>query len=658
LPPDPLQLQLPLPQPQPGSGRQATLADKLCELLLRRGRPLEVGHVVAQVLRMRTCPEKLQRRLVAEIVDGDARLAWRGRDVVGLAPPGWAATHVREATFCVLDIETTGGSPGRSKITEIGAARMRGGRIIDRFATLVDPGRPIPVPITRITGIHDGMLVGQPKIEEALERFVEFVGDDVMVAHNAPFDFRFLNYERFRINGKYFTQPWLDTLVIARRILRKRLDRFDLGTLAEWADTEVRPNHRALPDAEATAHLLAVLLERLVDRGLTTLEQAVAFGQGGGARHAHKLALAEDLPQTPGVYLMRDREGAVLYVGKARNLRRRVRSYFGPQGRHGRLIARALEGVASIDHEETGSELSALLRETALLRELRPPCNTRGVRTGAGRFLKLTTGDPFPRLYVVAEVLDDGAAYYGPVRSERLARQAIDALHVLYPIQACHPRCAGGRQERLLEDDVPTECRGPCRAENVDAYQEGIEDVRCLLEADQGAAAAMLVARLAEQMTDHPFAFADPTAREAIEALLAMLGALARVRFAADVGGVIVEPATEPGVATALFIWHGRVVAQEEIGPATPVAARAGLAALARASGRPPDPLAPGELDAAMILHDWLRARADHPGVVSLRPGFDEVVALAAVDRAVRAMITFQPDAGPAVAGEGFANAA
>lgn len=654
MPPDVLQLQLPLPLPQPGSERQATLADRLCELLARRGRPLEVGHVVAQVLRVRRCPERLQRRLVAEIVEGDTRLAWRGRDLVGLAPAGWAATPVRDATFCVVDIETTGGAPGRSKITEIGAVRMRAGEVIDRFETLVDPCRPIPEPITRITGIHDAMVVGQPRIEEALERFVAFVGDDVMVAHNAPFDFRFLNYERFRIAGRYFTQPWLDTLVIARRLLRRRLDRFDLGTLAEWADTAVRPNHRALADAEATAEVLVVLLDLLVERGHSTLERAVGFGQGGGARYAHKLALAEDLPATPGVYLMRDRDGAVLYVGKARNIRRRVRSYFGPQGRHGRLIARALEGVASIDHEETGSELSALLREVSLLRELRPPCNTRGVG-GGRRFLKLTN-EPYPRLLVVPEPVDDGADYYGPLRSERLVRLAVDTLQALYPIRACHARCAGGAQARLL-DQIPSDCRGPCGDGNVDAFRQGIDDVRRLLDADQGAAVAALMARLAEHVQVDPV-LADAERREGIEALIGLLGALSRVRLAGGAGGVIVEPSRESGVATALFVWHGRVVTQERIRPEDWGRAGAAIAGLAEAAATHPGPLGPGELDAAMILHDWLTSRADHPGVVPLRAGFDPVEALDAVRAAAAAMMIFQTDPRPAAAPGGFATAA
>ena len=126
----------------------------------------------------------------------------------------------------------------------------------------------------------------------------------------------------------------------------------------------------------------------------------MAFAGAGGARHAYKLALAEELPPLPGVYLMRDRRGRALYVGKAADLRRRVRAYFGPGGRHGRLIGRALERLAYIDHEVCGSEFAALLRENDLIKALSPPCNRRGAGAG-GRFLKISHGEMAPRLYVV-----------------------------------------------------------------------------------------------------------------------------------------------------------------------------------------------------------------------------------------------------------------
>lgn len=617
-PPDVLQLQLPLPQPQPGSHRQATLADRLCDLLVRRGRPLEVGHVVAQVLRVRRCPEKLQRRLVAEIVDADSRLAWRGRDLVGLAPMGWAATPVRDATFCVVDIETTGGAPGRSKITEVGAVRVRGGEIVDRFTTLVDPGVPIPPPIVRVTGITDTMLVGQPRIEEVLERFIAFVGDDIMVAHNAPFDFRFLNYERYRIFGTYFTQPWLDTLVLARRLLRRRLDRFDLGTLAEWADTPVRPNHRALPDAEATGAVLTILLDLLIDRGHTTLDRAVTFGQGGGARYAHKLALADDLPNRPGVYIMRDREGAALYVGKARDLRRRVRSYFGPQGRHSRLVARALEAVSVIEHEVTGSELRALVEEARLIRQLRPPCNSRGGAT-TGRYLKLTVGEAYPRLLVVAEPVADSARYYGPLRSDRLARRAAEAINALYPIRSCTTLCAGGAQERLM-GTTPGECCGPCTAADPEGYRSAVDAVRALLDADRATAVGLVMDRLARALATGEIVIDDDW-RERIESLVGAVSALARVRAAAATVAVIVEPDREGGGAYVMTIGQGRVMSDARIVAGDRIGAAAVLETLS-ASDRPAGPpLARGDLDEALILDDWMRSRADHDGIVILDPG-------------------------------------
>lgn len=624
-PPDALQLQLPLPQPQPGSERQATLADQLCDLLVRRGRSLEVGHVVAQVLRVRRCPEKLQRRLVAEIVDSDSRLSWRGRDLVGLAPLGWAATPLRDATFCVVDLETTGGAPGRSKITEIGAVRVRGGEIIDRFTTLVAPGIAIPAPIVRVTGITDAMLVGQPRIEEVMERFIAFVGDDVMVAHNAPFDFRFLNYERFRLNGTYFTQPWLDTLVLARRLLKRRLDRFDLGTLAEWADTTVRPNHRALADAEATGEVLTILLGLLADRGYATLDRAVGYGQGGGARYAHKLALADDLPRLPGVYLMRDREGAVLYVGKARDLRRRVRSYFGPQGRHSRLVARALEAVATIDHETTGSELRALVEEARLIRELRPPCNSRGGST-AGRYLKLTIDEAYPRLLVVAEPVGDGAMYYGPLRSERTARQAVEALNILYPIRSCHTLCAGGAQERLI-GEARSPCCGPCGAADPAGYREAVDEVRRLLDGDRHMASAILMARLARAMADGAI-IANAEWREQLEGLIAVVGALSRIRSALSSTAVIAEPDVSTGTVYVMFVGHGRIVREAHLSLGDVDELASAVSALHELPATPPS-LSRADLDEALILDDWMRARVDHPGVVVFPPGFDpdEVVA-------------------------------
>ncbi|WP_217915095.1 exonuclease domain-containing protein [Miltoncostaea marina] len=610
------QLPLPLPAPQPGAEGADSLPDRLCALLARRGRPLEVGHVAAQLLRLRQCPERLQRRLVAEIVEGDPRLAWLGRDLVGLAPENWSTAELGEATFCVVDLETTGGSPGSSKVTEIGAVRVRGLRIEERFATLVNPGRPIPGVVSDLTGIDDAMVAAAPDIADALPLLVEFAGGDVLVAHNAPFDLRFLNYERRRLTGRYFTQPWLDTLTLARRLLDGRVPRHDLLTLATWADTAVRPVHRALPDAEATAELLVVFVGMLAERGISTLERAVAFGGVGGARHAYKLALAETLPPSPGVYLMRDRDGEALYVGKAGNLRRRVRAYFGPGGRHGRLIGRALERLETIDHETCGSEFAALLREDRLIKELRPPCNRRGT-SAPGRYLRLAGG----RLQVVGAVRDDGARYFGPVRSQRLLRDGVAALRELYPLDSPDP----AERERAAE----------ALAAALDGEPAALGGLAVLL----GAA---LAAGALGMDRDEP--------HDAPRAALGLLTAVARARRAATRTAVIVEPC-QAG-AEVFFVAGGVVRHRVEVdaaGWAAPV--REGLRALRRHARRA-SLLAADALDEAAIVEERLRRRRDAPGTLPLAPGWRTAAALEEIGRAVAAAAAVggPPDEEPAAA--------
>ncbi len=625
------QLAIPLPVAQPGAAPPGSLADRLCTLLERRGRPLEVGHVASQLLRLTRCPPRLQRRLVGELIDGDGRLAWIGRDLVGLAPAGWHTVPIEDAELTVVDLETTGGSPGRGRITEIGAVRVRGLEPVARLSVLVDPGRPIPEPIQSLTGITDEMVAGAPAIDVAMARLVEFVGDDVLVAHNAPFDLRFLNYERRRTDGRYFTQGWIDTLVLARRLLRGSAGGHDLATLARWAHTKVRPSHRALPDAEATAELLAVFCGMLMERGMGSLARVVSFAGLRGARHAYKLALAEDLPASPGVYLMRDREGRVLYVGKAANLRRRVRSYFGPQGRHGRLIGRALEGLERVDHEVCGSEFEALLREGRLLRELQPPCNRRGL-AGGGAWVRLTDDD-WPRLAPVRRPAAAGGAHFGPVRSPRLARALVESLTAAYGLRACVRACAP-------EDAPAPGCLGPCASHDPVAYAASAAEARAVLEGDPRAL-GMLPGRLAVAAAEG--LLGDDGGRELSEELLAGLAALARSRRATARSAVLVEPSASEGAALAMFVGRGRVVRSVEVTRRRwRAAVRAGLGEVRAAEASAGEPHSAADLEEALIIEDHVRASGRSPGVVRLQPGWSLEAGLARVRDAVATVLPAQ----------------
>lgn len=185
--------------------------------------------------------------------------------------------HLMSTTFTVIDLETTGGSPtSGARITEVGAVKVHRGEVLGEFSTLVDPGCPIPPSITALTGITDCMVTGAPTMETVLPTLMEFMADTVLVAHNAPFDIGFLMH-----CSEAQGRPWprldvLDTVLLARRVIdHGETPNFKLASLATLFGSPVSPNHRALDDAHATAHVLHELLKRV--------------SEPEGPRHRHEL---------------------------------------------------------------------------------------------------------------------------------------------------------------------------------------------------------------------------------------------------------------------------------------------------------------------------------------------------------------------------------
>lgn len=587
------------------------MADRLCALIEESGRPLAAADAAGRLLRLRNCPEALARSIVGQLVDADARLVWQGRDRVAFAPrasPGGLA----DAAFCVVDLETTGGSPGRAKITEIAAVRVRGFHCTETFSTLVDPGHPIPAVITAITAIDDEMVAGQPDIAAALPLLLDFCGDDVLVAHNAPFDLRFLNYERRRLLGSYFTQPWVDTLALARRLLNGLVPRHDLATLAAWAGTPTQPCHRALADAQATAELLITFLRSLDEGGEGSLARVIALGQWSGGRHSHKLALAEALPPSPGVYLMRGRRGEVLYVGKATNLRRRVCAYFGPTGRHGRKVGRALESLEKVEHEVCGSEFEAGWREARLLREHQPPFNGHG--PGGGHYIKLTLGEEYPRLFAVAEPAGDAALCVGPVRSARLVKRALAMLHRLYPLRSCRWVCRPGVAPPAAAAGW---CRGPCHGEG-EGYAEVVAEVRRLLTSDLSTATSLLAPRIEEAARAGRIRPHGEDSED-LAALISAMASIGRVRRALAGACVLVETSHTPFHVAAFFVAGGQVVHREDL-PVGAWASRAatGLQRIAAAVATPAGVVTPVVLPEVLLTSERIATRRATPAFIAV----------------------------------------
>src|SRR3954454_19171154 len=218
-------------------------ADRLVELVEERRGPVHAEEAARRLFALRQSPLALARGLLDEVVREDARLVWNG-DAVGLAAPPGADLPLDAATYVVVDLETTGLSPERSRICEIGAVRVRSFELGETFQTLVDPGTPLAPAVAALTGLRDNALRGAPPAAAAVRRFLAFAGDAVLVAHHARFDLAFLDRETERLTGARLAAPVVDTVGLARRLFAGRTPRAGLGSLAQFFGTAAQPCHR------------------------------------------------------------------------------------------------------------------------------------------------------------------------------------------------------------------------------------------------------------------------------------------------------------------------------------------------------------------------------------------------------------------------------
>ena len=285
-------------------------------------------------------------------------------------------TPLSQVTFVVVDVETTGGSPATSSLTEVAAARYRGGERIGTYQTLVRPDERIPPFITALTGISDAMVVDAPPIGAMLPSFLEFLGGAVVVGHNIRFDLGFLNQALVATGRDPIANPSVDTLALARRLVRDMVPNCKLGTLAAVLRLQNQPSHRALNDVLATGDLLHALLERAGSYGILGLEELLELPRLVGHPQADKLRLTTRLPHRPGVYWFTDAAGHVLYVGKATDIQSRVRSYFTGDRRP--KVGRLLRQLHAIHHRVCPGPFTASVMEGRLIRAWSPPYNRQG----------------------------------------------------------------------------------------------------------------------------------------------------------------------------------------------------------------------------------------------------------------------------------------
>lgn len=513
--------------------------------------PVSPEVVAAEFLSLAS-PNGAARPRIERIVAEDPRFLWEGEY---LRTMDASQMPLSDAPFAVFDLETTGASAKEGGVTEFGAVKVCKGEVVEEFSTLVNPEAPISPFVVRLTGITDKMVSGAPTISEVLPRFEEFVEGSVLVAHNSPFDCSFVTAAR---GGKRLPNPVLDTLKLAR-ILIPGLPKYRLSSLAAHLGIGQMPNHRALSDASATAGVLLKLLAMLEEAGIHTVGEAVSLRGGKKERpRSKKKHLADGVPNTPGVYYFVNKHGVVLYVGKAKCLRARVRSYFnGGDGR--RKIGRLVRETAKVEYRETETELHALILEAREIRRLLPRFNSAGREDRPGWFIKLDTREAYPVPERVPECEgEEGVVLLGPYRSAGVLDACMEALGRIFPLRRCSgdgEPCFYGQMGRCA----------PCVGMSEEEYEaEVVGGIAKLLRGEGGEEHLVRLAaerdRLAKEL--------EFEAAARMRDLISGIERIRLVRTLASAEGLqaVVAPSTEPGLIEVFVLSEGRLVAHRGFG--------------------------------------------------------------------------------------------
>jgi len=517
---------------------------------------------------------------------------------------------VSHSEFVVLDLETTGLKPGPAAITEIAVVRIANGRLGEEFHTLVNPGRRVPAAITQLTGITDDMLRDQPRIDAVFPQLHAFLGSAIIVAHNADFDLSFLNFDARRLLSAPLLNPSLCTLRLARRLLLGLRSR-SLDAVAANLGVSCLDRHRAQGDARITAEILLILLEKLVAQGITTLGQLLDFQHTArdGRRFEFFLprpALAH-LPEEPGVYRMLDGEGRLLYIGKAKNLRRRVTSYFTNSSSHSDKVLDLVRTVCEVTHEQTGSELEAALREAELIRTLKPPYNRLSKHLPRVAFLKLTVSNSYPRLALTAKPGSDRALYVGPFRSREFAEKAQRLLARHFGLRTCLGNLSPDPTFSPCLSGQIGACTAPCAGRvSREDYGAQVSAFLGFLTGEDTTLRDGLVKkrdRLAAELRFEGAAHAQ----QDIQLLEQILHVHSRLHWIVTrAHAFLLLPSREPGAAQAYLVLNGRLIAGGLVRTREDFTSFATLTRERFMLDRD-TPLRPEEIDSSVILAAWLR---------------------------------------------------
>ena len=431
------------------------------------------------------------------------------------------STPLEETEFSVLDVETTGLSARNNRVIEIGIVKVKSLKVTDKFSTLINPGCDIPYFITQFTGIANSDVEYSPSFYDTAEEIEDFIGNSVISGHNLSFDEGFLRYEFIRNGYEPLSNLTVCTLKLSRKIFPE-LKSKSLSSVTEYLKIKNKDSHRALSDAEATAKILIKLIKKLSEEdGVKTLQQLIEY-QSSVIPTNQLIKLPKgihdsiySLPNSPGVYYFLNKKNEIIYVGKAKSLKDRVRSYFSSTA--DRKAKRIVKQAAKIKTEITNSELTALLLEAESIKVINPKHNRQLKKYGNKYFIRINKSTKYPKPEISSTFDFDDNDYFGLFVSRRKAEVVQNIIDKTFALRECSDK-EFRKGKRCLLADIKR-CTAPCEKNNDPEYFEELERVYEFLSGRNQSALDRMLNKMKEYASGEQYEKAGET-KQVIDLIL------------------------------------------------------------------------------------------------------------------------------------------
>lgn len=369
--------------------------------------------------------------------------------------------------YAVIDVETTGGSPKHSKITEVSIFKTDGTNILAEYTTLVHPEQKIPEFIVRLTGISDAMVENSPKFYEIAKDIVEFTSGCIFVAHNAAFDYGMMRAEYKRI-GYDYRLPQMCTVKASRKVIPGHAS-YSLGTLCKDLKIKLKERHRAAGDARATVELFHLIYQKTKQNISAFIQYEVNPKM---INSNFNLDLLDEIPNKIGVYLFYNEYNNIVYIGKSIHLRSRIEQHL--RNTKSAKGLKMLKDIVRVEYEITGSELIAMLKESELIKKHKPIFNRR-LRKSIFPYGVYDELNKTGYLELNVQKIDDNEVL--PLQYFDKKKEANAYLNIIVEkYQLCQKLCSVYKTDSSCFHYTIAQCKGACLGEeSASAYNKRVQ---------------------------------------------------------------------------------------------------------------------------------------------------------------------------------------